>query len=186
MEPANAKPRVAPLLVAWTTLLRTSLIGILKTKFAPGGTEQCETHVVARRGTWQQRNETDLRSWKTDRRARWGEKALKGRKQKKERRGRSANRRCFHQLDARTEERCMIPLSGRPPASGVGHVFARVEISCCDRDAASDHRRTCLRSNSRSSCNWYSGRSARPMSRWRPVGRRRMSRGHWMRWAATI
>ena len=76
MEPATAKTRAArsTLIVAWTTLFGTSLIGILKTKFAPGRREQRGTHVVARRETWQQRKETDLRSWKTDRRDRWKKK----------------------------------------------------------------------------------------------------------------
>jgi PAB1-binding protein PBP1 len=83
MEPAKAKTQVAPLLVAWTTLFRTSLIGILKIQFAPNRTEQYGTHVVARRETWQQTNETDLRSWKTDRRDRSGGKRGKERRKRK-------------------------------------------------------------------------------------------------------
>src|SRR5215469_2411905 len=102
MEPATAKTRVArsTLIVAWTTLFRTSLIGILKTKFAPGRREQRGTHVVARRETWQQRKETDLRSWKTDRRDRWKKKQRAAGKK----RGRSAKLPRFFAIDGKTHE----------------------------------------------------------------------------------
>src|SRR5215469_3038813 len=142
MEPATAKTRVArsTLIVAWTTLFRTSLIRILKTKFAPGRREQCGTHVVAHRETWQQRKETGLRSWKTDRRDRWKNK--QGAAGKK--RGRSAKLPLFfRKLTVRPKKRCMIPLSGRLPTSGVGHVFARVEMPSCDCASACGHQWTC-------------------------------------------
>src|SRR6516162_2033133 len=112
MEPATAKTRAArsTLIVAWTTLFGTSLIGILKTKFAPGRREQRGTHVVARRETWQQRKETDLRSWKTDRRDRWKKKQRAAEK--------GAERQTaavFSQIDGKIQE-AVYDTALRPPA----------------------------------------------------------------------